>query len=48
MLLNEFIAEGNAMSLKRGASLDINQLIGEDTAGTVKSVQDKLLTLLNS
>lgn len=34
--LNEYIAEGNAMSLKRGASLDINSLLGEDTGGSIE------------
>lgn len=44
--LNEYIAEGNAMSLKRGASLDINQLIGEDTAGTIEERSRQVADLI--
>ena len=34
--LKEYIAEGNAMSLKRGAGLDITQLLGEEKGATVE------------
>lgn len=44
--LNEYIAEGNAMSLKRGASLDINALLGEDTAGTMKERSRQVADLI--
>lgn len=44
--LNEYIAEGNAMSLKRGASLDINQLIGEETADTIEERSRQVADLI--
>ena len=34
--LKEYIAEGNAMSLKRGAGLDITGLLGEDKGKTIE------------
>lgn len=45
--LNEYIAEGNAMSLKRGASLDINSLLGEKTAGTIEERSVQVADLLD-
>lgn len=44
--INEYIAEGNAMSLKRGASLDINALLGEDTAGTIEERSRQIADLI--
>lgn len=44
--LNEYISEGNAMSLKRGASLDINQLIGEETADTIEERSRQVADLI--
>ena len=44
--LNEYIAEGNAVSLKRGASLDINSLIGEETAGTIEERSRQVADLI--
>lgn len=44
--LNEYIAEGNSISLKRGASLDINQLLGEDTAGTIEERSRQVADLI--
>lgn len=44
--LNEYIAEGNAMSLKRGASLDINSLIGEETADTIEERSRQVADLI--
>ena len=34
--MREYIAEGNKMSLKRGAGLDITQIIGEDKGATIE------------
>lgn len=44
--LNEYIAEGNAMSLKRGASLDIKQLLGEETADTIEGRSRQVADLI--
>lgn len=44
--LNEYIAEGNSVSLKRGASLDINQLLGEDTADTIEERSRQVADLI--
>lgn len=44
--INEYIAEGNALSLKRGASLDINQLLGEDTADTMSGRARQIADLI--
>lgn len=44
--LNEYIAEGNAMSLKRGASLDINSLLGEDTGGSIEERSRQVADLI--
>lgn len=35
--LKEYIAEGNALSLKRGAGLDITGLLGEDKGSTIEA-----------
>lgn len=44
--INEYIAEGNALSLKRGASLDINALLGEDTADTIEGRSRQIADLI--
>lgn len=44
--INEYIAEGNALSLKRGASLDINALLGEDTGATIEERSVQIADLL--
>lgn len=45
--LNEYIAEGNALSLKRGASLDIKQLLGEDIADTIEGRSRQVADLVD-
>ena len=44
--LNEYIAEGNAMSLKRGASLDITSLLGEEKGATIEERSRQVADLL--
>lgn len=44
--LNEYISEGNAISLKRGASLDINQLLGEETGDTIEERSRQIADLI--
>lgn len=44
--LNEYIAEGNAMSLKRGASLDIEALLGEDKGSTIEERSRQVADLM--
>lgn len=44
--LNEYIAEGNAMLLKRGASIDINSLLGEDTGGSIEERSRQVADLI--
>ena len=44
--LNEYIAEGNAMSLKRGASLDITGILGEDKGKTIEERTDQVVRLM--
>ena len=44
--LNEYISEGNALSLKRGASLDINQLLGEETGDTIEERSRQVADLI--
>lgn len=44
--LNEFIAEGNTMSLKRGASLDIEALLGEDKGATIEERSRQVADLM--
>ena len=44
--LNEYIAEGNAMSLKRGASLDITALLGEDKGKTIEERSRQVADLM--
>lgn len=44
--LNEYIAEGNAMSLKRGASLDITALLGEDKGATIEERSRQVADLM--
>lgn len=44
--LNEYIAEGNAASLKRGASLDILQLLGEDKGKTIEERSRQVADLI--
>lgn len=44
--LNEYIAEGNAKSLKTGASLDITALLGEDKGKTIEERSRQVADLL--
>ena len=44
--LNEYIAEGNAMSLKRGASLDITGLLGEEKGATIEERSRQVADLM--
>lgn len=44
--INEYIAEGNAMSLKRGASLDINSILGETKASTIEGRTKQIADLM--
>lgn len=45
--LNEYIAEGNTMSLKRGASLDILQLLGEEKGATIEERTRQVADLID-
>lgn len=42
----EYIAEGNAMSLKRGAGLDITQILGEDKGATIEARTKQVADLI--
>lgn len=42
----EYIAEGNAMSLKRGAGLDITQILGEDKGATIEGRTQQVADLI--
>ena len=44
--LNEYIAEGNARSLKSGASLDITAILGEDKGKTIEERSRQVADLL--
>ena len=44
--LNEYIAEGNAMSLKRGASLDNTGLLGEEKGATIEERSRQVADLM--
>lgn len=44
--LNEYIAEGNAASLKRGASLDILQLLGEEKGESIEERSRQVADLI--
>lgn len=44
--LSEYIAEGNAMSLKRGASLDITALLGEEKGKTIEERSRQVADLM--
>ena len=44
--LNEYIAEGNAKSLKSGASLDITALLGEDKGKTIEERSRQVADLI--
>lgn len=44
--LNEYIAEGNARSLKSGASLDITALLGEDKGKTIEERSRQVADLM--
>ena len=44
--LNEYIAEGNAKSLKSGASLDITALLGEDKGKTIEERSRQVADLM--
>ena len=44
--LNEYIAEGNAMSLKRGASLDITGILGEEKGATIEERSRQVADLM--
>lgn len=42
----EYIAEGNAMSLKRGAGLDITQILGEDKGASIEERTQQVADLI--
>ena len=42
----EYIAEGNALSLKRGAGLDITQILGEDKGSTIEARTQQVADLI--
>ena len=44
--LNEYIAEGNKMSLKRGASLDITEILGEEKGETIEERSRQVADLI--
>lgn len=44
--INEYIAEGNAMSLQKGASLDILGILGEDKGSTIEERSVQIADLL--
>lgn len=44
--LKEYIAEGNAMSLKRGAGLDITGILGEDKGATIEERTQQIAELV--
>lgn len=44
--LKEYIAEGNALSLKRGAGLDITAILGEDKGATIEERSRQVADLL--
>lgn len=44
----EYIAEGNAMSLKRGAGLDITGLLGEDKGATIEERTQQIADLIET
>lgn len=44
--LNEYIAEGNTMSLRRGASIDILQMLGEDKGKTIEERSRQVADLI--
>lgn len=44
--LREYIAEGNAMSLKRGAGIDITSILGEDKGGSIAERSQQVADLI--
>ena len=44
--LKEYIAEGNALSLKRGAGLDITGILGEDKGATIEERTQQIADLV--
>ena len=44
--ISEYVSEGNAMSLKRGASLDILQILGEEKGATIEERSRQVADLL--
>ena len=44
--LKEYIAEGNALSLKRGAGLDITGILGEDKGATIEERSRQIADLI--
>ena len=44
----EYIAEGNAMSLKRGAGLDITQILGEEKGSTIEERTQQVADLIET
>lgn len=45
--LKEYIAEGNALSLKRGAGLDITGILGEDKGSTIEERTQQIADLVD-
>ena len=46
--MREYIAEGNAMSLKRGAGLDITGILGEDKGATIEERTRQVADLIET
>ena len=46
--MREYIAEGNALSLKRGAGLDITGILGEDKGATIEDRTRQVADLINT
>ena len=44
----EYIAEGNALSLKRGAGLDITQILGQDKGKTIEERTQQIADLIET
>lgn len=45
--IKEYIAEGNAMSLKRGAGIDIKGILGEDKGATIAERSQQIADLID-
>ena len=46
--IKEYVAEGNAMSLKRGAGMDITSMLGEDKGATIEERTRQIADLIEN